>query len=115
MAVNNLKGVYLAIVEKNAAIENNLIDETTSRVNSVHLFRKHNIYTPYEPNYYLKDGDQNYPFHRLADIALFTKGKRDFMINHYLSSLETFDAMANPAPYVCTPRIDRNKISDEEF
>ena len=54
MAVNNLSGVKLEVVEKSAAIESKLIDEATARVNSVHLFRKHNIYTPYEPNYYLK-------------------------------------------------------------
>ena len=37
------------------------------------------------------------------------------MLTHYLAGLETFDAIANPAPYLCTLKVDRNRISDEEY
>jgi hypothetical protein len=52
--VNNLKGVKLFVVEKAAAINSGLVDEKNSRVNSLHLFRKHNIYTPFDPNFKLE-------------------------------------------------------------
>ena len=112
MAVSHLPGVRLIVVEKSAAIEGKLVDQGIARTNSVHLFRKHNIYTPLQPNYFLENEGQNYAFHRLGDIGLFTKGKKELMISHYLSNLQTFDAMANPAPYVCTLRVNRNKINE---
>lgn len=37
------------------------------------------------------------------------------MIPNYLSSLETFDSFESPAPFACTLRIDRNKISDQDY
>lgn len=54
IALNNLNGVKLLVVEKAAAIKSGLIDEQNSRTNSLHLFRKHNIYTPFDPNYTLQ-------------------------------------------------------------
>jgi hypothetical protein len=116
MAINHLTGTKLEVVEKNAAVASGLIDAATARTNSVHLFRKHNLYTPHEPNYNLKTSEgKHLLFHRLADIALFAKGSQNLMISHYLAGLETFDALANPAPYQCTLRIDRNRISDEDY
>lgn len=113
MIINNIHGVKLQVVDKDASVSRELITSDTARTNSVHLFRKHNIYTPFDPNFYLpKAGGASVPFHRLADIALFAKGSQNMIIHHYLSSLETFDAIANPAPFMCTLRIDRNKISE---
>lgn len=87
LLVNNLKGINVEIVDKNVAIENNLINESNSRTNSLHLFRKHNIYTPFDPNYKLNIANKQIDFHRLSDIALFQKGSNSLMIPSYLSSL----------------------------
>lgn len=45
------------VTDKEAAVKSGLIDEANSRTNSLHLYRKHNIYTPFDPNYYLKTSD----------------------------------------------------------
>lgn len=37
------------------------------------------------------------------------------MIPNYLSNLETFDSFESAAPFACTVRIDRNKISDQDY
>lgn len=112
MIINNLHGVKLQVVDKDASVSRELINPETAKTNSVHLFRKHNIYTPFDPNFYLRrEGSSSLPFHRLADIALFAKGSQNMIIHHYLAGLETFDAIANPAPFMCTLRIDKNRIS----
>ena len=87
MLVNNLKGINIEVIDKNAAIDSNLIDSSNSRTNSLHLFRKHNIYTPFDSNYQLKTENKLIDFHRLSDIALFQKGSNSLMIPSYLSSL----------------------------
>lgn len=88
MIINNLHGIKLKVVEKNASVSRELISPDIARTNSVHLFRKHNIYTPFEPNFYLsREGSTSIPFHRLADIALFAKGSQNMIINHYLGGL----------------------------
>ena len=46
MSISNLNGVQLEVVEKNAAVTSGLVDPANARTNSVHLFRKHNIFTP---------------------------------------------------------------------
>jgi hypothetical protein len=55
------------------------------------------------------------PFFRLSDIALFQSGGNRLMIPNYLSNLETFDSFESAAPFACTVRIDRNKISDQDY
>jgi hypothetical protein len=93
LVVNNLSGVRLFAVEKSAAVTSGLIDEKNSRANSLHLFRKHNIYTPFDPNFTLTlDSQQTLPFFRLSDIALFQSGSNRLMIPNYLGGLETFDS-----------------------
>jgi hypothetical protein len=86
--VNNLNGIKLFAVEKAAAVKSGLIDAGNSRANSLHLFRKHNIYTPFDPNFALPlDATHSLPFFRLSDIALFHSGTNRLMIPNYLSSL----------------------------
>jgi len=46
MAVNNLSGVKLEAVERKAVVTSGLISEDNNRTNSIHLFKKHNAYTP---------------------------------------------------------------------
>jgi hypothetical protein len=81
--------VNLYAVERKAAVTSGLIDESHGRTNSIHLFRKHNIYTPFDANYYLRlsDSETSVPFHRLEDVALFAKGSRNLMIPSYLSNI----------------------------
>jgi len=115
MMLSNLKGVNIEVIDKNTAISNNLIDESSARTNSLHLFRKHNIYTPFDSNYKLKIANKTIDFHRLSDIALFQKGSNSLMIPSYLSSLETFDSSQLAVPFVCTLKVDRNRISEEDY
>ncbi len=76
------------MVDKSAAVDSLLVDPENARTNSVHLYRKHNIYTPFDPNFYLpRDKGLAIPFHRLADIALFAKGNQNLIINQYLGGL----------------------------
>jgi hypothetical protein len=116
LVVNNLNAIKFFAVERTAAVKSGLIDEGNNRANSLHLFRKHNIYTPFEPNFSLNlDYSTTLPFFRLSDIALFQSGSNRLMIPNYLSSLETFDSFETAAPFACTVRIDRNKISDQDY
>lgn len=92
------------------------MDEKNGRVNSLHLFRPHNIYTPFEPNYAMEiENKESIPFYRLSDIALFQSKSNKLMIPAYLSSLETFDSTEVAAPFICSVRVDRNKISEEDY
>jgi hypothetical protein len=68
-------------------VKSGLIDEANSRTNSLHLFRKHNIYTPFDPNFNITHKSQSLPFFRLSDIALFQSGGNRLMIPSYLSGL----------------------------
>jgi len=47
MLFNHLPGVSLQVVEKNAAVEAGFVPAAQAKVNSLHLFRKHNIFTPF--------------------------------------------------------------------
>ena len=47
MAVNNLTGINIAVLDKREAVDAGLVDDGTARSNSLHLFRPHNIYTPH--------------------------------------------------------------------
>jgi hypothetical protein len=89
LLINNLPAVNLYAVERKTAVKSGLIDESNNRTNSIHLFRKHNIYTPLDPNYYLKPagGETAVPFHRLTDVGFFAKGSRNLMIPTYLSNI----------------------------
>ena len=58
MVVNNLNNVRILAVEKNAALKSGLVSEQNIRTNSLHLFRKHNIFTPFEPNFNLITEEQ---------------------------------------------------------
>jgi hypothetical protein len=46
LILNRLPSVQVQAVEKSAAISSGLIDSEIARTNSIHLYRKHNIYTP---------------------------------------------------------------------
>ena len=61
------------------------------------------------------ENQENIPFHRLSDIALFQSKSNKLMIPAYLSSLETFDSTEVAAPFICSVRVDRNKISEEDY
>ena len=116
MMLTHLKGVGLRVVERQAAVEGGLVAPGQNKCNSLHLFRKHNLFTPFEPNYYLKQsGGGSVPFYRLSNIALFAKGSSALMIPSYLSGLETFDSSQIASRYTLTLTVDRNRIRDQAF
>ena len=75
-----------------------------------------NLFTPFEPNYYLKHSKgKSIPFYHLSNISLFAKGSSALMIPSYLSGLETFDYSQIASKYTVTLTVDRNRISDHAF
>jgi uncharacterized protein YijF (DUF1287 family) len=53
----------------------------------MHLFRKHNKFTPFDSNYKLKTLDEEIDFHRISNISFFEKDTRSIMVRKYLDAI----------------------------